>query len=294
MTTEEIIELLAELLDNRLFKREEELTLACDQYHQLREVVKTIEELRAATAALNKGVLNEIISSQGYILSSIKGLQSNLNHLVWQLNQVARGDFSQRIDFLGDFSESFNAMCEKLEGQTTILTTLARYDSLTKLANRQYFDEHIASLFEGDRKSDTEFSLMLIDLDFFKKVNDTYGHDVGDIVLEQAARYLQLLFRTSDFLARYGGEEFIVILPYVGIDQAKLIAQRAIDYFVAHPIEIRGGLEVDITITIGIAESTKEDTSPDQVIKRGDDALYCAKRKGRNRYEIEGCFDREA
>lgn len=285
ITTQEIIELLNGLLQDRRFKHDEKLKQACEEYPELEDLVETLIELRAVTSSLSKGALDEVIKNHGYVLSSIKALQANLNHLVWQLDQVSKGDFSQRIDFLGDFSDSFNAMCEKLEKQNASLVELAHYDGLTKLANRQYLDEHLESLFDGSRKSDTEFSLLMIDLDFFKKVNDTYGHTVGDKVLEQAAQYMKLLFRSSDFLARYGGEEFLVILPHVSLEQAEIIAQRTKEYFEAHPMKIQDEEEIVITISVGITQTTEEDISAEQVVQRGDEALYCAKKKGRNRVE---------
>lgn len=281
-STEEIIELLTHLLNDTRFKQETELEEACEQYPELCEVVETIRELRRVTKALSKGELNEPIPSRGFVLSSIKALQSNLSHLVWQLNQVAKGDFSQRLDFLGDFSETFNLMSEELEGQHLILNELARRDALTKLANRQYLDEYLAGLFDGDRESDADFSLMMIDLDYFKNVNDTYGHDAGDVVLESVARYLRQVFRSTDFLARYGGEEFIAILPHVPLAQAQTIAERALEYFAQHPIPVRDDVVLNVTVSIGITASTDEDVSADTVVKRSDEALYAAKENGRN------------
>lgn len=283
ISKEQLIEILSSLLNDSKFRYDEEIEQVCKDYPGLETVVGTLLELRAVAFSISRGSLDENVANKGYILSCLKGLQSNLNHLVWQLNQVSKGDFSQRIDFLGDFSSSFNMMCEKLQGQNQALNELARQDGLTKLANRAHLDEYMETLFDENQMLDTNFCLMVFDLDHFKLVNDTYGHDAGDIVLQRVAQYLRTIFRTSDFLARYGGEEFVAILPNIKFDQARVIAERALEYLRSNPIQISDDIEIFITASVGLSERAREDTAPEQVLKRSDRALYKAKCGGRNR-----------
>lgn len=286
-SADEVLELLSHLLKDHKIKTEivEDLNTASTQYPALKGIIDTIVDLRTLTSSLGKGQLDEDVKSRGFLISNLKALQSNLHHLVWQMTQISKGDFSQRVDFLGDFSDSFNAMCEQLEYQNSTLTELAQYDSLTKLANRQYLDQYLSTLFERTKMTGNSFALMMIDIDFFKKVNDNYGHDIGDAVLVAASQYFGEIFRSTDFVARYGGEEFIAVLPNVEIEQALVTAERARAYFDEHPIIINDDLVIQITISIGVSVFESSDHSFEETIKRSDNALYAAKRNGRNRVE---------
>lgn len=280
-STEEVLLLLSSLLRDYKPKVSDELNEACEQYPELREIVELICDLRVLTASLSKGDLEGCIPGHGYVVSNLKALQSNLNHLIWQLTQVSKGDFSQRIDFLGDFSESFNAMCKHLETQTSLLTELAQYDGLTKLANRYYLDRYLDGAFDRAKETGAELSLLMIDLDFFKAVNDTHGHYIGDIALVRAAEYFQQVFRTTDFIARYGGEEFSIVLPKTGSKEAIDIAERACQYFIDHPIAVSDEITIPLTVSIGVSTLREDDESWDRLIRRSDDALYSAKKAGR-------------
>ncbi len=285
ISTDEVLSLLSGLLHEVKPEASEQLQTACDKYPGLKDIVDIIIDLRIVTSSLSKGKLEESIPSHGYVVSNLKALQANLHHLVWQMAQVSKGDYSQRIDYLGDFSESFNAMCERLESEKSALTELAQNDSLTKLANRQYLDYYLEDLIEVSRASNQPFAALMIDIDFFKRVNDSYGHDVGDQVLMRTAKYLNKVFRGSDFVARYGGEEFVAILPRASLDTALMIAERAREYFEEHPIITDDGLVIGITISIGVSVFEPEDENADPVIKRSDNALYAAKRNGRNQVQ---------
>lgn len=162
----------------------------------------------------------------------------------------------------------------------------AHKDYLTGLYNRRYFAElaqNYMELFHRERK---EACIMMIDIDFFKNINDTYGHAEGDRVIKNLVGALVEHTRHSDIIARFGGEEFLVLLPSTGIKNALSLAQK-----------IRKGVErlkvvsdnseiIKFTISIGIAEITLEDKNIESAIKRSDDALYKAKKGGRNRVEI--------
>lgn len=157
----------------------------------------------------------------------------------------------------------------------------ARTDALTGLPNRAAYDDHMAKEFERWSRYQQSFSVAIGDLDFFKKVNDTYGHLAGDKVLKLVARVLSKNLRTSDFIARFGGEEFVVLMPSTTAEEGA----RAIDKLRASisksPFNFHGK-PVTITMSFGITQTQDADT-PDDLFGRADKALYEAKQKGRDR-----------
>ncbi|MCL2889625.1 MAG: GGDEF domain-containing protein, partial [Eggerthellaceae bacterium] len=237
-TTEEVLQVLSRFLCDYRPAVPDELEKTCEQYPILREIIEIVVDLRLLASALSRGEFHEIVPSRGYVISNLKALQSNLRHLVWQMEQLSQGDFSQRIDFLGNVSESFNAMCDRLYLQNSVLQEMAQYDGLTKLANRQYLSIYLDGLFAAARSSEKTFSVLMVDIDFFKKVNDTYGHDVGDVVLKTVGEYLTHIFRSTDFVARYGGEEFMVVLPDQQLETATMISERVLEHFQKSSITI--------------------------------------------------------
>lgn len=174
--------------------------------------------------------------------------------------------------------KSKDLLVEKKKGKE--LKELANIDPLTKLLNRRGFDERIVPLFNGN--SDLKACVLILDIDFFKHVNDTYGHDIGDVVLQRVAETLNKAVREDDIIARFGGEEFIAMLTNCDINTAETTAQRMLEavrtldiYTAKHHIKI--------TISIGISELLPDDTNIDKALKRSDEALYTAKQSGRNR-----------
>ncbi|OGB22414.1 MAG: hypothetical protein A3I66_14440 [Burkholderiales bacterium RIFCSPLOWO2_02_FULL_57_36] len=161
----------------------------------------------------------------------------------------------------------------------------ARTDDLTGLNNRRHFFELGKQLFAVAQRYGTPFSIVMFDLDYFKRINDLYGHQMGDTILKRVATIAQERVRHADVLARYGGEEFIVALPNVGAHEA-LAAAENIRRHVAAFREIAGDSELSATISAGVAEIVPGDDTLDYLIKRADQALYAAKNAGRNRCQI--------
>ncbi len=180
-----------------------------------------ISDIRQLSGTLHKGELHHFVYTKGYIISGLKALQSNLRHLTWQTQKVADGDFSQRVDFLGEFSASFNIMTKKLEDSSNQLRQMAATDTLTQLSNRMNLNSFIQQAFENAKGGNGLMSVLMFDIDHFKRVNDTYGHSVGDEVLVKVSRLLSKSFRSCDMFARYGGEEFVAVLPDVRLTKRR-------------------------------------------------------------------------
>jgi diguanylate cyclase (GGDEF)-like protein len=161
------------------------------------------------------------------------------------------------------------------------LTELAITDPLTNIFNRRYFIDHAQSALDQCRKG-REFSILLIDIDHFKKVNDNHGHIIGDQVLNGAVAICAAVLRRDDILARLGGEEFIILLPNTSLEMALATAERLRTAVEHSPIKTDSGL-INMTISIGISAcSHKEAASLQELIRRADDAMYKAKDAGRN------------
>ncbi|WP_339789923.1 sensor domain-containing diguanylate cyclase [Paenibacillus sp. FSL R7-0313] len=157
------------------------------------------------------------------------------------------------------------------------LETLASTDLLTGLKNRRFFQEKMLESLMMFREKQRYFSLLVVDIDHFKSINDTYGHPIGDLVLGNLAGLLQSLSRSTDVVARYGGEEFVIILPNCEEEQAIGIAERY-----RSQVALADWGEYNITVSIGAATVVEEDTE-ESLFQRADNALYASKTGGRNR-----------
>jgi two-component system cell cycle response regulator len=155
---------------------------------------------------------------------------------------------------------------------------------LTGLYNRRYMMGHIETLLENAHASNKPLSFLIIDVDFFKKVNDTYGHDVGDDVLAEFGKRLAANIRGVDLACRYGGEEFVVAMPDTDMSIAFKVAERIRQNVAEKPFVIMHGEDsLSLTISIGVTSSEGKDDDVEQLLRRADQALLQAKRDGRNR-----------
>jgi diguanylate cyclase (GGDEF)-like protein len=162
------------------------------------------------------------------------------------------------------------------------METLAATDELTHLPNHRCFQERIEEEISRSRRSKKPLSLLMVDVDHFKKLNDTYGHPFGDAVLGQLAATMERCLRREDFAARYGGEEFAVVLPDTSREGARQTAER-FRTEVSRTVFAYEGNSVQLSISAGIASYPRDATSKEQLIENADRALYVAKRTGRNR-----------
>jgi two-component system cell cycle response regulator len=161
---------------------------------------------------------------------------------------------------------------------------LAVTDPLTGLHNRRYLDSHFAALFEEAAARGRQLSVLLLDIDRFKAINDSYGHDAGDEVLREFAKRVRAHTRGIDLLARYGGEEIVVAVPDTALEGAEAVAERIRERIEATVFPIhRGTRAVPVTVSIGVAARQLEDRAAGEMLKRADLALYRAKQEGRNK-----------
>lgn len=280
---EQLISLITQLLTGANLPENLPLPHGLEGSEAFERLRTLILDIRLLSSALSKGELHKFVYSKGFIISNLKALQSNLRHLTWQTQKLAEGDFSQRVDFLGEFSQSFNIMAQKLQVSSNQLRQLAGTDTLTQLANRLALDSFLEESFEGARHLGQSLSVLMLDIDHFKRVNDTYGHGVGDQVLVDVSRILGSELRTTDMFARYGGEEFMAVLPGCSLDKAAEIGARAIRAVAEARIDISCETLLRVTVSGGVSEMRPSDTSYTDIISRSDEALYRAKNTGRNR-----------
>jgi diguanylate cyclase (GGDEF)-like protein len=223
-----------------------------------------------------------------------------LQRLMRAADRIAGGDLEVRLsatrnDEIGHLTKVFDQMADKLrrnhaeimaaheamQEQNRMLETLSITDSLTGLYNRNKLDAILADQLARFRRTQRPFALLMLDIDHFKTLNDTYGHVTGDEILATVAQILLQSIRSIDYAARYGGDEFIIILVETYIDQATKSAER----IRAHVENLTYQAEkstISITVSIGVVECRADDNTTTAVFSRADNALYEAKRAGRN------------
>ena len=161
---------------------------------------------------------------------------------------------------------------------------MAITDALTGLFNRRYMESHLATLIEQATARGKPLAALVLDIDYFKSINDSHGHDAGDDVLRDFALRIKRSIRGIDLACRYGGEEFVVVMPETDMAVAATVAERLRRRIAAEPFAIQQGTRsVPVTISIGIAALRGSDDNAASLLKRADQALYRAKRDGRNR-----------
>jgi diguanylate cyclase (GGDEF)-like protein len=253
------------------------------------------------------GVITFVISQQ---ITNPLGLLTNL------AGRMAGGEQSLRIDLtskdeIGQLGSAFNRMAqaiqkreqdlrklaedleqtvadrtEELRTQNKILEKIAITDSLTQAYNRHHFFDLSEKEIQRATRYGHPLSVMLLDVDHFKVVNDTYGHRVGDQVLVNIVRLCQENIRNIDVFARYGGEEFVILLPETACEETSLMAERICTLVAETPITL-GAINISVTLSIGVAcWNGDQELNFDQLLSRADIALYRAKDKGRNMVDV--------
>jgi diguanylate cyclase (GGDEF)-like protein len=182
------------------------------------------------------------------------------------------------------FSWFFVGQLLKVNELEKQMRELAAYDSMTNLYNRGSCLLALESAIRQIKRTQTDLVILYIDIDHFKDINDTYGHDVGDIVIKHFANYLKSSLRESDIIGRIGGEEFLVGLPSLELEKGKAVAEKLRAGVVNNLILINDDTTIHVTISIGISiYRYTEEINLREILKKADIALYNAKNSGRNR-----------
>jgi len=283
MIDTQLVRLISALLCSPNLPEESQIDAELLNDPEFQKLYAYIIALRELSSALCCGDLQQCASGKGFILANMKALQSNLWRLTWQIKRVTEGDYSQKVNYLGDFSTAFNEMISKLRGTNEQLIRLASLDGLTQIFNRMALDQFICTAFTQAKEQGEDLSFVLFDLDHFKKINDFYGHHAGDQMLVEISKVLKKQFRASDMVGRYGGEEFLAVLPRTDVDKAEKVGNRVLQAVRKTVIKVDSGMEVSVTVSVGVSGIRPEDTSGEDIVRRSDMALYKAKNSGRNR-----------
>jgi diguanylate cyclase (GGDEF)-like protein len=238
------------------------------------------------------GVLLVVIAVLAYWLAAL--IARPLRRLTSAAAQVSAGDLPAGLPAggggeVGYLTQVFNTMVESLRKHHDELERLSTIDTLTGLSNRRHLMDLLAHEIERAKRAGQPFSILMLDVDHFKKYNDTHGHQAGDEVLARVSTVLRNSIRPYDCAARYGGEEFLVMLSATSLDRAKESAERIRKQVRAEQFE--GG---SVTISIGVAEYPSQGDTAKSVIGEADAALYEAKRAGRDRIICAGTKSHKA
>lgn len=224
----------------------------------------------------------------GVGVTLIRSVLLPISRLSAAASHFAKGDFSYRISWPGRdefarLARAFNGMAQKLEQDWAALEEVSIRDSLTGLYNRRAFDGRLKDEVERSRRYGRSCSLLLLDIDRFKVINDTCGHQAGDEVLCAVAAHIAREARTTDYVARYGGEEFAVILSETPVAGAVAIAERIRKAIAVDTIVVANGQRIKITASVGAAVFPSDAETEDRLVAAVDHALYAAKNAGRNK-----------
>jgi two-component system cell cycle response regulator len=239
------------------------------------DALRWVAHLRTSEATRQRPVLAIINADERKVM--LKALELGVNDVVprpvdmMELRARARTQIKRKR--YGDFLR--NTLDKSLE--------LAVTDPLTGLNNRRFLDHHLNLAMARHVKNGPVVSVLMLDIDFFKRVNDTYGHDAGDEVIREFARRLSLNVRAIDMPCRFGGEEFVVLMPETDQGDAAHIAERVRSQVADTPFVLADGRALDVTVSVGVATSQGLGDSPEGLLKRADEGVYEAKKSGRNR-----------
>ncbi len=215
-------------------------------------------------------------------LVTIEDLRELERSLLTQVDEIQSANqvYRRQLDEVNDKVKSQQQELERLQ-------TVATKDFLTEIPNRRMLEERLNEMMQHANRYGHLFSLIVFDIDHFKKVNDTHGHLAGDRILKAVAHTIEEQRRSTDFLARYGGEEFVLVLPETSLDHAGALADRIRRAIKKSKFTFEK-TPIPVTISAGVSriDSEPESDSVENLFKRADAALYCAKENGRNRVEL--------
>lgn len=211
-------------------------------------------------------------------------MQQELIHEKEQRSAYLEREVEERTKELVGMNKELLQKTRELEEAKAQLTRDATTDMLSGLFNRRYFLGRFAALFEEARSQKHAISLIMIDIDRFKSINDTYGHEIGDVVIRACGDIFREYARNTDIVSRYGGEEFAILMPRSAYDDALLLAERIRTQVENRAVGSKDNVAIRITLSIGVTQiDLGRDTCVEDMLQRADKALYAAKKKGRNK-----------
>lgn len=203
-----------------------------------------------------------------------------------QLPDLDEGPFQlQERNLINSIAKTLSETIELKQAQVK-LRHLATHDILTGLYNRKILEQKLIHEITRSARYDHPLSIFMLDIDHFKEVNDSYGHQVGDIVLRSFAKLSNSSIRKTDYIARYGGEEFIIILPETVLTEAEELAERLRKKIAEHIISIQDDKQLNVTVSIGVANFPAHAKTWRELVNAADQAMYVAKEAGRNQVKI--------
>jgi len=210
-------------------------------------------------------------------------------HTAW-LDLIVPGIFFFGAGFVW-LTASLSLQTARDVRRVTLLEHESSTDPLIGIYNRRYLDRRLNEEVARARRYALPLSVLLLDIDHFKRINDTYGHLVGDAVLNHLGKLLSQTIRSTDIVARYGGEEFLILAPNTSPSSAAVLAERLRQHIEAHELVVAGELnkrqEIRITVSLGVAGLSREVADSRSLVRNADQALYRAKQEGRNRVVLD-------
>lgn len=248
--------------------------------------VVPVGQIHAQSVAARRIVLIVLSLSVGLVLLVIVGMHMLVTgpvvRLLRRLQDVDTGE-SNAENLTRDLHGEPLVIARRLESAFTRLAHISKTDELTGLANRRHFEQVLECFYHQSRRYNRALSVIVMDVDFFKAVNDTAGHHVGDELLKYVSTQIEAASRRADLPARLGGDEFAVLLPETTASDAECVAERIREAVCNHEVKL-SSLEMNVTLSMGIADlNAGEIDSPDAMVSLADKALYAAKELGRNR-----------
>jgi two-component system cell cycle response regulator len=236
--------------------------------------LRLVSHLRAAEATRQLPIL--LIADEGELTRLAKGLDLGANDYI--LRPLDRNELTARVRT----QIRRKRLQDRLQENYDRSLALALTDALTGLYNRRYVMAHLEQLMARGAEGGKHPAVLLFDIDRFKQINDSWGHDAGDAVLAEIAKRTLRDVRSFDLVARYGGEEFLVVMPETPVAVAVTVAERLRSGIAEAPFRLPGGTEIPVTVSVGVATMLDEAEPPASLLKRADEALYSAKGGGRN------------